>query len=219
MVAMASTALLGWLRHHAVIVAALATALLLICDAWFDVSLAFGTPEIWLSAALAVFVELPLAFYLIRRVTGMISLAQGPAKVCRDEQVTDLDTRRTGWPQAQRTAGRRPRCTRSQGGGRLPVIEPPSSFVALAELRVAVVTDDLEGGHESFLAAEVGVIDAQWGALGEQEVGAEVGGARSHRNMHQPSTAPPMSSASMNIVCPTSCLVPGQGAAGSSAGD
>ncbi|MFJ9729659.1 hypothetical protein ACIRP3_43795 [Streptomyces sp. NPDC101209] len=95
-VAMASTALLGWLRHRAVIVAALATALLLICDAWFDVSLAFGTPEIWLSAALAVFVELPLAFYLIRRVTGMISLAQWPAKACPDGQVTDLDTRRTG---------------------------------------------------------------------------------------------------------------------------
>ncbi|MET9912985.1 hypothetical protein ABZZ74_40505 [Streptomyces sp. NPDC006476] len=94
-VAMASTALLGRLRHRAVIVAALATALLLICDAWFDVSLAFGTPEIWLSAALAVFAELPLAFYLIRRVTGMISLVQWPsakAEACSDEQATDRDT-------------------------------------------------------------------------------------------------------------------------------
>jgi hypothetical protein len=92
---MASTALLGWLRHRAVILAALATALLLICDAWFDVSLAFGTPEIWLSAALAAFAELPLAFYLIRRVTGMISLAQWPsakAEVCSDERATDRDT-------------------------------------------------------------------------------------------------------------------------------
>ncbi|MEV6947769.1 hypothetical protein AB0N07_38650 [Streptomyces sp. NPDC051172] len=94
-VAMASTALLGWLRHRAVIAAALATALLLICDAWFDVSLAFGTSEIWLSAALAVFAELPLAFYLIRRVMGMISLVQWPsakAEACSDEQTTDLDT-------------------------------------------------------------------------------------------------------------------------------
>lgn len=94
-VGMASTALLGWLRHRAVVMAAVATALLLICDAWFDVSLAFGTPEIWLSAALAVFAELPLAFYLIRRVMGMISLAQWPsarAEVCNDEQATDLDT-------------------------------------------------------------------------------------------------------------------------------
>ncbi|RPF30585.1 hypothetical protein [Streptomyces sp. TLI_185] len=93
-VAMASTALLGWLRHRAVIVSALATAVLLICDSWFDVSLAFGTSEIWLSAALAVFAELPLALYLIRRVMGMISLAQWPyakAVECSDEQAPGLD--------------------------------------------------------------------------------------------------------------------------------
>jgi hypothetical protein len=79
LVAMASTALLGWRRNRAVILAALTTAVLLICDAWFDVSLAFGTSEVWWSAALALFVELPLAFYLIRRVMGMISLAQWPS--------------------------------------------------------------------------------------------------------------------------------------------
>ncbi|MEU2736360.1 hypothetical protein ABZ656_13255 [Streptomyces sp. NPDC007095] len=79
MVAMAATALLGWLRHRAVIVSATATAVLLICDAWFDVSLAFGTSGVWLSAVLAACVELPLALYLIRRVMGMISLAQWPA--------------------------------------------------------------------------------------------------------------------------------------------
>jgi hypothetical protein len=78
-VAMATTAILGWLRHRAVIVSGLATAVLLICDAWFDVSLAFGTPEIWLSAALAAFAELPLAVYLIHRVMGMISLARWPS--------------------------------------------------------------------------------------------------------------------------------------------
>ncbi len=77
MVAMAATALLGWLRHRAVIVSATATAVL-ICDAWFDVSLAFGTAGVWLSAVLAACVELPLAFYLIRRVTGMLWLAQWP---------------------------------------------------------------------------------------------------------------------------------------------
>ncbi|MET7571681.1 hypothetical protein ABZT04_24690 [Streptomyces sp. NPDC005492] len=78
-VAMASTAVLGWQRHRAVIIAALATAVLLICDAWFDVSLAFGTSDVWFAAALAVFAELPLAFYLIHRVLGMISLAQWPS--------------------------------------------------------------------------------------------------------------------------------------------
>jgi hypothetical protein len=85
MVAMAATALLGWLRHRAVIVSATTTAVLLICDAWFDVSLAFGTSGVWLSAVLAACVELPLAFYLIRRVMGMLSLAQWPiAKAAAD---------------------------------------------------------------------------------------------------------------------------------------
>ena len=78
-VAMASTALLGWLRHRAVIVSGTTTAVLLICDAWFDVSLAVGTPEVWLSAALAAFAELPLAVYLIHRVMGMVSPAQWPS--------------------------------------------------------------------------------------------------------------------------------------------
>ncbi|WP_246101286.1 hypothetical protein [Streptomyces cyaneus] len=78
--AMACTALLGWRRHRAVAVAATATAALLICDAWFDVSLALGTPDVWLSAGLALCVELPLAVYLIRKVLGMLSLAQWPPR-------------------------------------------------------------------------------------------------------------------------------------------
>ncbi|MGW2518761.1 hypothetical protein ACWC09_17460 [Streptomyces sp. NPDC001617] len=78
--AMATTTLLGWLRHRAVAVAASATAALLLCDAWFDVSLALGTPDVWLSAALAVCVEVPLAIFLIRKVLGMLSLAQWPPR-------------------------------------------------------------------------------------------------------------------------------------------
>ena len=77
--AMASTAFLGWRRHRAVVIAAVATGALLVCDAWFDVSLALGTPDVWLAAALAVLVELPLAGFLIRKVLGMLSLAQWPA--------------------------------------------------------------------------------------------------------------------------------------------
>lgn len=78
--AMACTALLGWRRQRAVAVAATATAALLVCDAWFDVSLALGTPGVWLSAGLAVAVELPLAVFLLRRVLGMLSLAQWPPR-------------------------------------------------------------------------------------------------------------------------------------------
>lgn len=80
LIAMAATAVLGRLRHRAVIVSAIGLAVLLICDAWFDVSLAFGTSGVWLSAALAVFAELPLACYLIFRVMGMMSPARWPSR-------------------------------------------------------------------------------------------------------------------------------------------
>ena len=79
-ISMASTAVLGWRRHRAVAVAATATAALLLCDAWFDVSLALGTPDVWLSAALAAVVEVPLAVFLLRKVFSMLSLAHWPPR-------------------------------------------------------------------------------------------------------------------------------------------
>jgi len=72
--ALAATAVLAWHRHRAALMASMATAVLLVCDAWFDVSLDFGTPAIWASAALALFVELPIAALLLRRVYGLIQL-------------------------------------------------------------------------------------------------------------------------------------------------
>ncbi|MFJ8363474.1 hypothetical protein [Streptomyces sp. NPDC093984] len=66
--ALGATAVLGMRRHRAVVLPALATAVLLVCDAWFDVSLALGTSAVWMSAALAVFVELPMAAFLFHRV-------------------------------------------------------------------------------------------------------------------------------------------------------
>ncbi|MFC8432904.1 hypothetical protein [Streptomyces sp. NPDC057253] len=79
LVAMAATAVLGWRRNRAVVVAAVSTGALLVCDAWFDVSLALGTPDVWWSVALAVFVELPLAAFLIRKVLSMMALARWPS--------------------------------------------------------------------------------------------------------------------------------------------
>ena len=72
--ALAATAVLAWRRHRAALMTSVATAVLLVCDAWFDVSLDFGTPAIWASAALAVFVELPIAAFLLRRVYRLIQL-------------------------------------------------------------------------------------------------------------------------------------------------
>jgi hypothetical protein len=69
--AMASTVFFGW-RRRIVVIPALTTAVLLICDAWFDVSLDFGTPDVWTSAALAAFVELPLAAFLVHRVHSLV---------------------------------------------------------------------------------------------------------------------------------------------------
>ncbi|MFJ6391429.1 hypothetical protein ACIQJT_27900 [Streptomyces sp. NPDC091972] len=79
LLAMAATALLGRRRHRGVVVAAVSTGALLVCDAWFDVSLALGTPDVWGAAALAVCVELPLAGFLVHRVLGMLKLAQWPS--------------------------------------------------------------------------------------------------------------------------------------------
>lgn len=78
--ALAATAILAWRRHRAALMTSVATAVLLVCDAWFDVSLDFGTPAVWASAGLALFVELPIAAFLLRRVYGLIQLKWAAAQ-------------------------------------------------------------------------------------------------------------------------------------------
>ena len=73
-----ATAVLSRKGHGGAVMAALATAVLLVCDAWFDVSLDFGTPAVWASAALAVFVELPLAAFLAYRAHALLRLHWAP---------------------------------------------------------------------------------------------------------------------------------------------
>ena len=73
--ATATTAYLGWRRRQAVVGAAIVTATLLICDAWFDVSLDLGTHDIWGSLASALFVELPLAGFILRRAYFIMKLS------------------------------------------------------------------------------------------------------------------------------------------------
>jgi hypothetical protein len=72
--AFAATAALGIRRHRAAVIFALATAVLLVCDAWFDVSLAIGTSDVWAAAGLAVFVELPTAAYILHRTHKFLRL-------------------------------------------------------------------------------------------------------------------------------------------------
>jgi hypothetical protein len=78
--ALTTTAVLGRRRHPAAILTALLTAVLLICDAWFDVSLDVGSGDIWLSAGMALFVELPVAAVLIHRAYSVISSMPWPPR-------------------------------------------------------------------------------------------------------------------------------------------
>jgi hypothetical protein len=63
--ALALTAYLGWRRRQLVMFASFATGLLLVCDAWFDVSTAGAGTDRWTAIASAVFLELPLAALLL----------------------------------------------------------------------------------------------------------------------------------------------------------
>jgi hypothetical protein len=71
---MSLTVYFGWRRRQAVIPASIVTATLLICDAWFDISLDLGTSDVWWSVASAVLVELPLAAFFIFRALVLINL-------------------------------------------------------------------------------------------------------------------------------------------------
>jgi hypothetical protein len=64
-----------WLRRQAVVPLSYVAATLLICDAWFDVSLSWGRADVWGSAATAVLVELPLAVLLIVRARRVLKIS------------------------------------------------------------------------------------------------------------------------------------------------
>ena len=75
---LAAFAVTGWAfwRGRQIVIACLiVTATLLCCDAWFDVFLDLGSPDIWLSVATAVLVELPMAFLMFNAAGRMIRLS------------------------------------------------------------------------------------------------------------------------------------------------
>jgi hypothetical protein len=87
---LALTAWLAWRRRQAVVIAALITATLLTCDAWFDVTTASGRTDTIIAIASAVILELPLAALLfavayhllhltVRRAQAARSFAETPA--------------------------------------------------------------------------------------------------------------------------------------------
>lgn len=82
LVALGMTALCALLRRQAAIPLATVSATLLVCDAWFDIALDWGTPDVRVSIASAVLVELPLAAFLgmwartLLRVTALLQWRQ-----------------------------------------------------------------------------------------------------------------------------------------------
>ncbi|WP_405014065.1 hypothetical protein [Kitasatospora sp. NBC_01539] len=72
--ALAATAWYGLRRRRLLVPWALVAAVLLVCDAWFDVMLSWGTDDVWWSIAAALLIELPLAAALLVRVRRILQL-------------------------------------------------------------------------------------------------------------------------------------------------
>lgn len=70
------TAWNAWQRRQMLVFSAVITATLLICDAWFDVVLDWGTDDMWWSLATALLGELPLAGLLLRVAMRLIRVMQ-----------------------------------------------------------------------------------------------------------------------------------------------
>ncbi|MCU1655469.1 MAG: hypothetical protein JWO57_125 [Pseudonocardiales bacterium] len=67
------TALLGALRRQMLVLTTFASGILLLCDAWFDLTTA-GPDDIWVSVATAGFVEVPIAVLLISSALRLVHL-------------------------------------------------------------------------------------------------------------------------------------------------
>jgi len=65
LLAFASVAWTAWRGKQLLIVCLIVTATLLCCDAWFDLTLDWGTGDFWFSLFSAVVAELPLAILMI----------------------------------------------------------------------------------------------------------------------------------------------------------
>ncbi len=75
LLAFAATGWAFWRGRQVVIACLVVTATLLCCDAWFDVLLDAGTPDVWGSLASAALVELPLALLMFTTAGRLIRLS------------------------------------------------------------------------------------------------------------------------------------------------
>lgn len=72
LLALTGTMVAAMLGRQIVIMLAVFTATLLLCDAWFDIVLDWGTSDVWGSLASAAFVEVPLALFLLARARKLV---------------------------------------------------------------------------------------------------------------------------------------------------
>lgn len=72
--AFASMAWAAWKERQIVIPLMIITGTLLVCDAWFDVALAYGSRTFWVSVISAACAELPLALMLFAAARRLIRL-------------------------------------------------------------------------------------------------------------------------------------------------
>ncbi len=70
----ATTALFGLLRRQLVVLGAFASSILLLCDAWFDVTTASAGREFWWALATAVVFEIPIAALLASSALRLLRL-------------------------------------------------------------------------------------------------------------------------------------------------
>ncbi|MGW2936974.1 hypothetical protein ACWDA7_35160 [Streptomyces sp. NPDC001156] len=75
LVTLAGAGVAVWLRRQVLVPLSFVAATLLLCDAWFDISLSWGKEDVWASAASAVLVELPLAVLLILRARRVLKIS------------------------------------------------------------------------------------------------------------------------------------------------
>jgi len=68
----AATAWAAWHQRQIVIFLMIITGTLLVCDAWFDVALDYGSGDFVISVATAVLVELPIAFLLFSAARRLV---------------------------------------------------------------------------------------------------------------------------------------------------
>jgi hypothetical protein len=79
LVLLAVMAWAAWRRRHIVIPIMIVTATLLLCDAWFDVTLSWGGREGWASVLTALACEVPLGVLLLIRARTVIVRMAGIA--------------------------------------------------------------------------------------------------------------------------------------------